>query len=166
MARLTPEQKQLARTDFEVGGMSQNAIAEKYGVGKATISRLANSEGWVAGKVEHLVVEKKKAIKVLNKVEQQMEHLNPAFHIAIDKRVYRELGQEGIFLQSAIENQYLANKELKKLFEKGDLKLSDLEAFARLTEKNDKVVNGNTPESVNIQQVGIEARPISDIFEQ
>lgn len=147
MVRLTDEKKQLARTDFEAGGLSQNAIAEKYGVGKATISRLAKKEAWVAGKVEHLFQEKKQAIKALQKVERQVEHLNPVFQIAINERIYHELSQEGVFLQSAIENQYLANQELKRLFEQGEIDISALEVHSRLSQRNKETVLGKQPET-------------------
>ncbi|MBS9780956.1 MAG: hypothetical protein KGV56_00500 [Gammaproteobacteria bacterium] len=151
MARLTAEQKALAKIDYEVNGLSQNAIAKKYGVGKATISRLAKEQDWQAGKVEHLVSEKKNAIKALNKVEHQMEHLNEAFQIAIDKRVYKELNEEGIFIQSAIENQYLANQKIGQLLTAKKLEMSDIEAHSRVTERNNKVVNNKQDVQTAIQ---------------
>lgn len=71
MARPTPEQRAAARVDFEVGGMSQTAIACKYGVSRGAVSQWAAAEGWQAGKTKQIQDKKVNAVMALAEAEAE-----------------------------------------------------------------------------------------------
>jgi hypothetical protein len=76
MARPTPEQRAAARVDFEVGGMSQTAIARKYGVSRGAVSQWAAAEGWQAGKTKQIQEKKVNAVMALVEAEAETKQAN------------------------------------------------------------------------------------------
>ena len=51
MARLTPEQWERARAEYEVRGVSLGDVAKRFGVATSSVSRRARAEGWMQGKM-------------------------------------------------------------------------------------------------------------------
>lgn len=49
MARLTPEQWEQARAEYEVRGVSLGDIARRFGVSQQAASKRARKEGWKQG---------------------------------------------------------------------------------------------------------------------
>ncbi len=91
MARLTTEQWQQAKADYEIGGLSQRQVAEKYKVSNSTVSERAKKECWEVDKTEHLKDRKANAIIELAKTELQTEHLNRTERTALDGYVADEV---------------------------------------------------------------------------
>ncbi len=151
MARLTQEQWELVRADFETSKLSLSQLSDKYGVHKSNISKRAKTESWEKGKTQHLVEKKVNAIKELHETQQQTQHLNATTQQAINSEVQKRLEAEKIFIDAAKYNQLLANEVLGKI-DTEELKLTDLDTHARLTARNKETVLGKQPDTqVNIQ---------------
>lgn len=72
MARLTPEQWQAARADYEIRGMSQREIAEKYGISAGAVGQKASKEQWkLSSETKQLVTEKANAVITLANINAQ-----------------------------------------------------------------------------------------------
>ena len=54
MARLTPEQWERARAEYEVRGVSLGDVAKRFGVATSSVSRRARAEGGMQGKMQDL----------------------------------------------------------------------------------------------------------------
>lgn len=91
MARLTTEQWQQAKADYEVGGLSQKQIAEKYGLSKGTVSDKVKKEQWQAGKTELTELKKTNAVISLIETEQETELLNRTEQAVLDAKVADEV---------------------------------------------------------------------------
>lgn len=92
MPRLSKESWEAARADYEIKGLSQTAIADKYKVGKSAVSMRAKNEGWIANKTEQQKNEKANAIIKLSEIEQETElNLNRTELIAFDAAVSDEV---------------------------------------------------------------------------
>lgn len=50
MARLTVETVEQIRREYAAGGISQKALAEKFGVTAMTVNRAVNLKSWRTGK--------------------------------------------------------------------------------------------------------------------
>ena len=87
MARLTADEWERVRADYEVRSMSFNELSKKYGIGKSTISKRVNSEGWIKGKSEPLVDKKVNIINGLIEVSKESEPLGEPHKTAIDQEV-------------------------------------------------------------------------------
>lgn len=142
MARLTDEQWQLARADYEVRGVSIRQLAKDYDVAPSTVSRRANKEGWIEGKTQHLVERKVKAVIELNETQQQMQHLNATEISVVDNEVARRLRYEKMFTESAEKNQKLADQMLNSCVE-----MKELKSHADLTAKNKETILGKQPDT-------------------
>ena len=87
MARLTEEQWGEIRASYEVDGVSFGQLAKDWSIHKSNIARRANKEGWIQGKTQHLVEKKANAIKALEEVRNETQHLTQHHEKAIDKAV-------------------------------------------------------------------------------
>ena len=75
MARLSAEQWEQARAEYEVRGVSLGEVAKAFGVATSSVSRRARAEGWTQGKMQDLVERKVAAAKEMQAVETQMQEL-------------------------------------------------------------------------------------------
>ncbi len=146
MARLTPEQWEVVRAEFETTNASLAQLSERHGVHKSNISKRAKAEQWEKGKTQHLVEKKVNAIKELHETQQQTQHLNATTQQAIDCEVQKRLEAEAIFIDAAKYNQTLANQVLGNI-DVEELRLTDLDTHARLTARNKETVLGKSPET-------------------
>ena len=99
MARLTAEQWEQARAEYEVRGVSFKVIAKEFGVSDVAVGKRASKEGWVQGKSSHLVEKKTNAIKMLYDVEMQSLPLSQTFQTTIDDVVRERLEADHLLAQ-------------------------------------------------------------------
>ncbi len=144
MARLSLQEWEVVKADYEATNLSLAQLSDKYGVHKSNISKRAKSEGWVKGKTQHLVDKKTKAIKDLYDVSQQSQHLNATARLAIDDEVTKRLELEEIFVNAAKYNQMRANTLLK--VDKA-ASMAVLDTHSRLTNRNKETVLGKQPDT-------------------
>lgn len=142
MARLTNDQWELVRADYEIQGLPYSKLVEKYGISKATISRRANKENWLQGKVEHIVQKKVEVLTELDSISEQVEKLPPLEQQTIDKEVAERLAREKIFIDSAMRNQRKADVMLGSAEE-----LSELNTHSQITARNKETVLGKQPQT-------------------
>lgn len=96
MARLSAEQWEQARAEYEVRGVSLGDVARRFGVDRAAVSRRAKKEGWARGK-SHGVVEKKvMAVKALAEADAESHALPVTFRHTVDSVVRERLQAEGL----------------------------------------------------------------------
>lgn len=79
MARLTPEQWEMARAEYEIRGSSLREVARKFGVSDTAVRKKAVMEGWQQGKSSHLVEKSLAVIKAKLEVEKESSHLTRTF---------------------------------------------------------------------------------------
>lgn len=165
MARTTEEEKKQAQDDFEVRNMGIREIARKYAVSPTTVRNWRDAGDWEQGKTAHIINKKKNAFKELHETAQQTAHLPAHQQVAIDTEVQKQLEDEQIFINAAKFNQMKANSIMKS---KSDLTMGEVEAHSRLTNRNKETVLGKAPDTaVQINNsVGVETKPIAEIFEQ
>lgn len=96
MARLTAEQWEAARAEYEVRGVSLGDVARRFGVATSSVSRRANVEGWVQGKMQGLVEMKVTAVKALAEVETQTQDLPLRYRHTLQSVVQERLQAEGM----------------------------------------------------------------------
>lgn len=75
MARLSVEQWERARAEYEVRGVSLGEVAKAFGLATSSVSRRARAEGWTQGKMQDLIERKVAAAKEMQAVETQMQDL-------------------------------------------------------------------------------------------
>ena len=114
MARLTADQWEQARADYEVRGVSLGDVAKRFGVATSSVSRRAKTEGWMQGKMQDLAERKVAAVKALAEVETQTQDLPLRFQHTLQSVVQERLQAEGMLasLDVAIATQaiVLANR--------------------------------------------------------
>ena len=96
MARLTPEQWEQARAEYEVRGVSLGDVAKRFGVATSSVSRRARAEGWMQGKMQDLAERKVAAVKALAEVETQTQDLPLRFQHTLQSVVKERLQAEGM----------------------------------------------------------------------
>lgn len=96
MARLTVEQWEQARADYEVRGVSLGDVAKRFGVATSSVSRRAKAEGWIQGKMQELAERKVAAVKELAAVETQTQDLPLRFQHTLQSVVQERLQAEGM----------------------------------------------------------------------
>lgn len=96
MARLTADQWEAARAEYEVRGVSLGDVAKRFGVATSSASRRANADGWVQGKMQDLVEKKVAAVKELAAVETQTQDLSLRFQHTLQSVVQERLQAEGM----------------------------------------------------------------------
>lgn len=99
MARLTPEQWEQARAEYEVRGVSLGVIAEHFGVSDVAVGKRARKEGWTKGKSSDIVEKKVNAIKLLYDIERQSSDLPQTFRTTIDDVVRERLEADHLLAQ-------------------------------------------------------------------
>lgn len=99
MARLTVEQWERARAEYEVRGVSFGEIAKKFGVSDVAVGKRARKEGWAQGKSSDIVDRKVSAIKTLYDVEVQSSDLPQTFRTTIDDVVRERLEADHLLAQ-------------------------------------------------------------------
>lgn len=99
MARLTSEQWERARADYEVRGVSLGEVARRFGVSQQAVSKRARKEGWKQGKSCGVVEKKVSAIKALYEAEQESCELPTTFRATIDDVVRERLEADHLFAQ-------------------------------------------------------------------
>ena len=99
MARLTSEQWEQARAEYEVRGVSLGEVARRFGVSQQAASKRARKEGWKQGKSCGVVEKKVSAIKALYEVEQESCDLPTTFRATIDDVVRERLEADHLFAQ-------------------------------------------------------------------
>ena len=92
MARLTSEQWEQARAEYEVRGVSLGEVARRFGVSQQAASKRARKEGWKQGKSCGVVEKKVSAIKALYEVPT-------TFRATIDDVVRERLEADHLFAQ-------------------------------------------------------------------
>ena len=75
MARLSDDQCQASKAEYEVRGISLGDVAKKFGVNVSSVSRRAKSEGWIQGQMQELANRKVAAVKEMAAVEMQTQEL-------------------------------------------------------------------------------------------
>jgi len=96
MPRLTKEQWEAARADFEIRGMGIREIARRFDLSPGAVSEKAKTEHWEQKKTEQLVEEKVSAIKAIAEVQRKTEHLEKVEKKAFEKEVNERLREEGL----------------------------------------------------------------------
>ncbi len=89
MGRLTQEQWEQARAEYEVRGISLGEIAKAFGVATSSVSRKATAEGWTQGKMQGLVQKKVACIKDLQEVETKSKTCPCIFNTLLRARCRR-----------------------------------------------------------------------------
>ncbi|MBS9781945.1 MAG: hypothetical protein KGV56_05555 [Gammaproteobacteria bacterium] len=161
MARLTAEQWEQAKADYEIAGLTQKEIAEKYGLSKGTVSDKVRKESWKPNKTELIKERKTNAIIELAKTEHETELLNRTEQAVLDITVADEIKFR---LQNDKDMETVRDGAMKLL--KSADKLSDYKTAMDILRIQREARLGKQPDTqVNIQN-NIETTPISTIFEQ
>lgn len=95
MPRMTGEQWELVKTDFEVRGLSLNSLAEKYPVDRSAISKRAKRECWQKGKLHSLIARKMALIKELVDIAVESHDLPAAYQFTIEDVIRERLEADG-----------------------------------------------------------------------
>lgn len=96
MARLSEDQWQAARAEYEVRGISLGDVAKKFGVNVSSVSRRAKSEGWIQGQMQELAARKVAAVKEMAAVEMQTQELPLRTRHTLQTVVQERLQAEGM----------------------------------------------------------------------
>ncbi len=96
MARLSDDQWQAARAEYEVRGISLGDVAKKFGVNVSSVSRRAKSDGWIQGQMQELAARKIAAVKEIAAVEMQTQGLPLRFRHTLQTVVQERLQAEGM----------------------------------------------------------------------
>lgn len=96
MPRLTADQWELAKADYEIRGMGIRDIAKRYGVAPSAVSKRAKADGWIHGKSEQLVERKTAAIREIAKVNIESEQFSQPYLFTFESVVNERLQAEGI----------------------------------------------------------------------
>ncbi len=151
MARLTKEEWQKVRIEYEIKGMSHAELAEKYHLPRSTVAYQSSTKGWIKGKAENAVQKKAQIYRDLKAIEKETEHFTAWEKAALDIEARSRAKMQLFFEDSAIKNQKAANSMLMKQVEEGNI--CGIESHARITARNRETVLGKTPETqVNVQQ--------------
>jgi transposase-like protein len=112
MPRLTAEQWERARAEYEVRGVSLKSIAKKYGITLPAVSARAKAQGWTQGKTKPLADRKVAAIKELIAVEEETKPLPLVQKYTLDTVVREQLEESAAV---AALGRAIANKGLEIL---------------------------------------------------
>lgn len=94
MSRLTAEQWEQARAEYEVRGLSLGEIARRFGISDVAVGKRARKEHWEQGKSSELIDKKVKAIKELYEVEQKSSDLPRTFRTTLEDVVRERVETE------------------------------------------------------------------------
>lgn len=99
MARLTGEQWEQAKAEYEVRGVSFGDISKRFGVNVSSVSRRAKAEGWTQGKMQGLAERKVNVLKELAQVETQTQDLPLRFQVTLDDVVKERLEADRLLVR-------------------------------------------------------------------
>lgn len=91
MARLTQQQWEHARAEYEISGKSYCAIAAKFGVVESAVRKKAGLEMWQKDKVRPLIDRKVNNIKELKKIAEESADLSAVEIRTFDKCVSEQV---------------------------------------------------------------------------
>jgi len=150
VARLSKEQWEALRVDYEVKGMTLSELSSKYGADRGNISKRSKKYNWQREKVQQIIGDKISAAKALGDIAERTTTLDSNVVIAIEKEVDRRMRLEGLFTDSIEYNQNLANQILKA--KDASAELQDLNIHSQITNRNKDGIMGKMPQTqVNIQ---------------
>lgn len=95
MGRLTLEQWEQARAEYEVRGISLREVAKIFGVSDMAVRKKANKEGWEQGKSSHMVEKKVAIIKAAAEFEKESSQLPRTLQHTIDTVANEKLEEAG-----------------------------------------------------------------------
>lgn len=95
MGRLSGEQWEKARAEYEVRGISLGEMAREFGIATSSVSRKARSEHWAQGQMQDLANRKVAAIKEIVDVETQTQDLPLHFQYTLEDVIREKLRAEG-----------------------------------------------------------------------
>lgn len=147
MARLSAEQWEQARAEYEVRGASMGDIARKYGVTTGAVCQRAKKEGWIQGKTKYLVDKKVSAIKALAEFGMETKNLPYNFRHTIETVARERLQAEGLLANFDVA---LAAKGLELL--QTVESIADFELLARSRRHLAQQKESSTTVNVNQQQ--------------
>ena len=152
MPRLSADQWERARADYEVRGLGMGEIGRRYGVTKQAVAKKIKTEGWVQGKSSHIVDRKVSAIKDFRAAELESSRLSSTLQMTVAECVQEQLQQEGILAS-------LANAVAAKARSMVDAAASpeDLEVLSRI-KKNLTPPPAPAQTSVTVQQAQVRSR--------
>jgi hypothetical protein len=96
MPRLTAEQWERARAEYEVRGVSLGQVAKIIGTSRQAVSKRAIAEGWAQGKSCHLVRRKVAAAKEIMAVDAESCALPATYRHTLETVVGEQLEEAGI----------------------------------------------------------------------
>ena len=96
MPRLTDEQWEKVRAEYEVRGKTMLGLSKEFGIDIAAISRKAKSQTWIQGKSQTLVEKKVSVVKQLAEVEIESQTLTPLEKFTVEDVVRERLQAEGM----------------------------------------------------------------------
>ena len=164
MARLTDEQWELARIDYEIHGLSWAELVAKYNTSDGAIARRSKKDNWQKGKAEQLLTEKVSAIKALKEVEQKAEQFTPIEQLAINNEVDRRLEIENIITNDALKGQKYASQQVDELYKVNELSLQDIKTFSQITATNKETLLGKQPNTAIQINNGVESNNLTVEF--
>lgn len=95
MPRLTQEQWEQAKADYEVKGISIREVARRHGVAESAVRKRAKAEGWTQGKSAHLVEKKVNAVKALAEYGLESAQLSRTYRHTLETVARERLQAEG-----------------------------------------------------------------------
>lgn len=143
--RLSAEQWEQARAEYEVRGVSLGEIARRFCVSTPAVSKRAQKENWVQGKSLGLVERKVAAIKELAAVEQESLEQPLTFQTTLNQVVSERL-----------KTEYTVHSFAQAVAMKGKMMVaeaespSDLELLSRSV-RNIMPAQDKTGTTVNVQ---------------
>jgi len=137
MARLTADEWDEIRAAYEVHGDSFGVLAERWSVSKSSISRKAKKQGWVQGKMQHLVEKKANAIKELKSIRNETQHLKQHHATAFEQAVEFRLRNESRMEKAALKAEQMIHEVEKP---------SDVKAIMDTFARHREAVLGKNPE--------------------
>lgn len=121
MARLSPEQWELVRADYEVHQLTFVELSEKYGVHFSNISRRAKKDGWNQAKTQTLIAATVENEKEKHAIRKETQTLNAKTQYEMQSVVFDRLAFE---LQNNADLQRIRDK-IMQLVDHTD-RMSDL----------------------------------------
>jgi hypothetical protein len=94
MPRLTPEEWERAKVEYEVNGTSFSALGKAFGVNHAAVLRRARAEGWEQGKITPLVERKASVVREMAKVTAESHNLPVTYQEAVERAVRAQVEEE------------------------------------------------------------------------
>ena len=140
MARLTPEQWEKIRADYEARGLSFSELAEMYGVNKSNISRRAKAEGWNQAETQRLITATVENEKEKLALRNETQRLNATLRSAVQEEVFDRLAFE---LQSNADFQAVRDKAMGLLAETD--KIGEVKQVADVLQMQRKAMLGEGP---------------------